>query len=380
MISATYLRGAIAHTIARARALVEIAQQSPALELRDLQRTCTTQLNEAVFNLAEAARLLDEKPEAAASVGRIYQTVTESIDRTETLGVFALKNQSDEDIDLNRLLNSICQEISFPLIPPTVSHTSQSYFEISPAFNLLRVPLIEGRFLLQLADLYHELCHPLLSPIGITNPKLDPLAQAFLSLKTARGRELDQARLRGDRRRAGPDHTHRYALWRRCWIETWMEEFICDAFGAFCAGPAYGWTHLHLCYRKSKPRFTVPIATLPSHPDDEARMSVILYVLKRRGFDPEADAIARAWTTFGSAPTAQQRAAFELCYPPDRLDAIAEAAIDAFGACGISGLPEQDQPLVGAAIQDAWSMFWNRPHEYDVWETKARAELQSNLS
>ena len=380
MISTAYLRGAIPNAIARARALVAITQESPALELRDLQRVCTDKLNKDIFRLAQAARLLDEKPSNSASVGRMYQATVQSIDNIERLGVFALKNESEEDIELNRLLHQICVEIGYPLIPPTISHTSQRYFEISPPFNLLRVPLIEGRFLLQLADLYHELCHPLLSPSGITNPKLNALAETFLKLKNDRGREFDEARVRGERRRAGPDHAHRYSLWRKCWIETWVEEFVCDAFGAFCAGPAYGWTHYHLCFRTSQRVFTVPVATPPSHPDDEARMAVILHVLKLRGFEPEAEAISRAWREFAIDPPQRQRAAFDLCYPAETLEMIARSAIEAFDACGLIGLALEDQPLVGGKIQDAWSIFWGAREDYETWEADARQTILTSVS
>lgn len=380
MISAAYLRGAISHAIARSRALVEITQSSFALELRDLQRVCTSILNDAIFRLVAALARLEEQPDAVAAIGRIYQSTIETIDAAERFGVFALKNRSDEDIELNRVLYRICLEIGYPILPPTVSHTSQLYFDISPSFNLLRVPLIEGRFLLQLPDLYHELCHPLLESPGITNPKLDPLSTAFLKLKNDRGRALDQARLRGERRRAGPDLAFRYALWRRCWIESWMKEFVCDAFGAFCAGPAYGWTHYHLCYRTGQSVFAVPQATLVSHPDNHARMSVILHVLKNRGFKLEMEALGRAWDEFASSQSRTKSSAFDLCYPPDCLKEIASASTEAFKACGLIGLPIDDQPLVGRALQDAWAMFWSANDDYEAWETDARGMLRTALS
>lgn len=380
MISAAYLRGAIGHAISRARALIEISQDSSALELRDLQRVCTDQLNAVLFRLVQAQNDLEKGPETAETVGRVYQAMVKKIDDAERLGVFALKNQSPDDIELNRLLDAICLETGYPLIPPTVSHTSQEYFEISPAFNLLRVPLIEGRYFLQLADLYHELCHPLLSPSGITNPKVDPLSQTFLKLKNDRARALDQARIKGERRRAGPDLTYRYALWRRCWIETWTEEFLCDAFGAYCAGPAYGWTHYHLCFRKNPPLYHVPEAAPTSHPDDVARMSVILAVLRQRGFEIEAETISRAWTDYAANTAFKKSTAFDLCYPPDTLNALAQMSIEAFEACGIVGLPTDNPPKIAGMLQDAWHMFWNLAESYETWESNARQSLFAQLA
>lgn len=375
MISAAYLRSAIPSAIARARALIEITQDSATLELRDLQRVCTENLNDAVFRLAEAQRLIEQRPDQAQVIGRTYQAMVQKVDNAECLGAFALKNQSLEDIQLNRLLHRMCAEIGFPLIPPTVSHTSQRYFEISPQFNLLRVPLIEGRFFLQLADLYHELCHPLVSPTGITNPRLDPLSETFLNLKIKRGRELDEARIRGERRRAGPEHAHRYALWRKCWIETWMEEFVCDAFGAYCGGPAYGWTHYHLCFRTNQEILSVPTVVPSSHPNDHARMLVILNVLKLRGFDPEATAIERAWSEFFRLEDRGLPDFYELCYPRACLEHIASSASTAFEKCGVKGLPTDQQPIIGRTLQDAWATFWSPNQDYESWEMGARESL-----
>lgn len=380
MISAAYLRGAIGHAIARTRALLEISQESSALELRDLQRVCTNELNAAVFRLVQAQSALEKGPETVETVGRVYQAMAKKINDAERLGVFALKNQSPDDIELNRLLDAICMEIGYPLIPPTISHTSQKYFEISPTFNLLRVPLIEGRYFLHLADLYHELCHPLLSPSGITNPKVDPLSEAFLKLKTDRGRTLDQARMSGERRRAGPDLTYRYALWRKCWIETWTEEFLCDAFGAYCAGPAYGWTHYHLCFRRNQALYHVPEAAPTSHPDDVARMSVILAVLQQRGFEIEAKAIGRAWADYAASTDFEKSTAFELCYPRDTLNALAQNSVDAFMACGIVGLPTDNLPPIAGMLQDAWHMFWSQTEPYETWESDARQSLVEQLA
>ncbi|RAZ72990.1 hypothetical protein [Mesorhizobium atlanticum] len=379
VIAAAYLRGAISHAIKRARDLIEIAHSAGGLELRALQGKCVGELNNAVTLLAQALESLEASPRDIGAISRTYQAIAKHISDVERLGVFALSNTSSDDADLNRLLTAICMEIRYPLVTPSVSHTSQDYFEISSSFNLLRVPLLEGRYFLQLPDLYHELCHPLVALEGVTNPRLDPLSDAFRKIRNERGVALDGASVRAERRRGGADMTFRYALWRRCWIETWCEEFLCDAFGAFCAGPAYGWTNYHLCFRRGKGIFQVPRTSLTSHPADDARMSVILAVLRQTGCEQDAEAVERAWQDLASDRISGKTVLFDLCYPPEVLQGIASAAVTAFRECGIMGFNIQDPPKISGVLQDAWHMFWSPTTPYDDWEKNARARLLQEI-
>jgi hypothetical protein len=380
VVVAAYLRGAIGHAIKRARDLIEIAQAGGQLEFRALQSKCTDELNEAIISLAQALQSLEATPEKINIIARIYQAKVQQISNVERVGVFALKNASNDDVELNKVLTAICREIRYPLLTPTVSHTSQDYFEISPLFSLLRVPLLEGRYFLHLSDLYHELCHPLLALHGSTNPRLDALSEAFRLIKNERGVTLDRAAVRVERRRGSPDMAYRYAIWRRCWVETWCEEFLCDAFGAFCAGPAFGWTNLHLCvnrtsFQSNGKLFHTPMDRPSSHPADDARMSVILHVLEEIGCQPEAQAISRAWQEFIASSNSQRNAHFDICYPAEALSSLAKKAVAAFRACGMIGLDiEKPQPISGM-LQSAWEIFWSPTQSYDAWEKDARAEL-----
>lgn len=380
MMLNTYLVGAVEDAIARARQLVEIAQDCKVKEMNSLRQICVSQLKDAIFKLVGVARALSDHPSNLGAATRVFQAMVAEIDEVERVGCFALKNPSDEDVELNRVLTAICGEIGYPLLEPTVSHTSQGYFEISTKFNLLRVPLIEGRFFLHLPDLYHELCHPMLAPDALTTPKLDPLRQAFLKQKISRGKALDEAILRGERRRSVEELGHRYGIWRRCWMEAWMEEFFCDAFGAFTAGPSYGWSHLHLCVRRDLPLYDVPHAHLSSHPANHARMFLILTVLELRSFAPEAEAITRAWAAYAERVSDAKPQTYDLCYPPETLKRIAEDAVSGFQACGLQGLPSHGQPLIGGVLQDAWQSFWTPTTDYGEWEVAEKEKLQASLT
>jgi hypothetical protein len=158
-------------------------------------------------------------------------------------------------------------------------------------------------------------------------------------------------------------------------VETWCEEFFCDAFGAFCAGPAYGWTNYHLCFRTDAALYQVPEQIPRSHPADDARMSVILAVLRQGGHTPEASAIEKAWVDYAISKGFTKPDTYDLCYPNAALVELASTARASFEACGLAGFSQGQPEAVAGTLQDAWHMFWNQTTDYEEWETAARETL-----
>ena len=64
--------------------------------------------------------------------------------------LLVVRRAHEDDHILNAVLETIRQEIKYPLVRPVVSGLSQQYFWIHPELNLLCVPLTEGQFLLHL--------------------------------------------------------------------------------------------------------------------------------------------------------------------------------------------------------------------------------------
>lgn len=358
--------------------MVEEAQACRAVEFRGLQALCESKLEESMLLLVKAQSALADPSRSLKTALRTYRSEVLELKDLERYGVFALKNADREDSQLSNLLHQICGEINYPLSTPVVSHTSQDDFEIVPDYKLLRVPLLEGRFLLRLPDLYHELCHPLMRPLASANSRVKPLSDAFLHLRSERDKELNKLATKNRRRTEGSRFfAARDALWYKCWIETWLEEFICDAFGAYCAGPAYGWCHYSLRFRNPKPFRKAPEHSLSTHPDDHARMLLILAILRTRGFAPEASAIERAWNEIDTKSDERQQAMFDLCYPAHVLEQIADISIQAFSDAEINGLNPDNQPKVVGLLQDAWSYFWtNGEDSFEAWESAALKGFQ----
>jgi hypothetical protein len=192
------------------------------------------------------------------------------LDVLETVAIAALHRAHDDDHRLNAVLETIRQEIKYPLVRPVVSGLSQRYFCIHPELNLLCVPLTEGQFLLHLPDLYHELGHPLLT-VG-NDPVVEPFHRAYLDALTEVLTYIGSEKVKESRRR-GPDHP-RFLLnqWESTWIRFWLTEFFCDLFAVYVVGPAFAWAHLHLFAKRGGDAYDVPMTGVSTHPADAARM------------------------------------------------------------------------------------------------------------
>src|SRR5262245_53984811 len=156
-----YFIGALQQLLERARHLNTRVPRDLEREFHTLVATCQAQVSRIVdtarFLLAEPAiRLPANQPERL----RMFRRAVADLDVVETIGFAAIERANKEDIRLNRLMDRIRLETRYPLLPPVVTSLSQAYFRIFPSLNLLCVPLTEGRFLLHLPDLFHEIGHP----------------------------------------------------------------------------------------------------------------------------------------------------------------------------------------------------------------------------
>jgi hypothetical protein len=266
-----YLAGSIRQCIERVRQLRGIVQTRYPREYDGLRQLCLTKLDQAhiEFKALASERIIDMTIQTPRRV-RAFKRLVEQLNNVEGIGVFALNRASAEDEFLNRLITNICTEISYPLITPVISHMSQDYFHIYPEFNLLCLPLIESRFLLHLPDVYHELCHPLHRNLDL--PTLEAYQNAFKRSLFEKVEHFENEIVAAERLRNQEAHVFQLQLWRTCWVKYWMEEFFCDLFGVLTAGPAYAWSHYHLCVKRGGDPFQTPLMFESTHPADDARM------------------------------------------------------------------------------------------------------------
>lgn len=338
-----------------------------------LLQTCNRELETILHefeSLLKGPMLLEKnQPERL----RRFRRAVQQMSLIESTCVAALSRHDAHDTFLSHLVKQITHEISYPLLAPSVTSLSQNYFHIYPFLNLLFVPLSEGSFLLHLPDLYHELGHPLVT--ARYNPHLKPFQYALWTVLGEVMQYVKEEKQKENRSR-GPQGMSQYLnLWERSWID-WSVEFFCDLFAIYTCGPAFAWSHLHLCAKSNEQAYRVPLNTISSHPADHARMQVMLHGLRMIGFESIAQNIEKEWQALLVASGATPEPEYLRCFPDALLESFAIRAYEGIHASDFKVVsPSTDLPIYNI-LNQAWEVFWQQPDYFPSWEQNAVTELR----
>lgn len=362
-----YFTGSALQLVERARLLRTKIPRNLPRNYDTLAQKCGERLKEIIGQL----RSLVEEPlfqhvKYRPERLRQFRRLVVDLDEVETFAISALDRAINDDHQLNELIGQITREIRYPLITPVITTLSQQYFCIRPELNLLSVPLMEGRFLLHLPDLYHELCHPLLKEQD--DPVVEPFQQYFGRAMRDVLAHLVEEIVKEDRRRGPQQWSFLLPRWKKVWVTYWLEEFFCDLFGVYTLGPAFAWAHLHLAAKRGGHPFEVPTISLPSHPADDARMRAMLQGLSRISFSSHAQKIEDKWQQLLNQSSEKPEPEYHRCYPEKIIQRIAELVYEGVTSirCRIA-TPTTDDP-VHLMLNKAWEEFWHNPEGYVEWE------------
>ena len=304
---------------------------------------------------------------------RQFKRIVAELDTIENIGIATLNRAGEDDHQLNELLDKITKEIKYPLVTPVVTTLSQQYFCIYPGLNLLCIPLAEGKFLLHLPDLYHELAHPIFCTKN--DPLIEPLQHQHM-MATREVLSYTSTQKHKESRRRSPESFYEYlCLWEALWIKFWLEEFFCDLFGIYTLGVAFAWSHLHLVIKRGGDPFEVPLLRPISHPCDNARLKVMLYGLENLGFQQQVKSIREYWKAFLSQINAKPEPEYYRCYPDDLLKTIAEYALLGVKELQCRVATPNTNDVVHDILNEAWTQFWKNPTNYIQWEKQAVSQL-----
>lgn len=283
--------------------------------------------------------------------------------------VVAAINRYDEtdDIRVNKMVQKICREINYPLIPPTVTCLSQEGYRIFPGYNLLCVPLLECDFLLHLPDLYHELGHPLLDLEN--NPKVDKFKSRFGQFYYQVNSHFATL-IEDDIRNNQGVYAQLYQFWQQHWWN-WSIEFFCDLFGVCTLGPAYAWAHLHISAKLGDDPFYVhKTGSYSSHPNNEARMRVLCHALDLLGYSKEKIKIQEQWNNLQNIIPYEIDDSFLLAYPDFLLESCAVEGLEAVKGIGCVVASRDNQNDIFSTLNEAWNLFWLDADAYFKWESE----------
>jgi hypothetical protein len=365
----SYLEGASNQLIKRGKLLLGKIPRNLPRELHLLEQRCRDRIQQVLTDLQQILVELKKSPYARSTTVRLraLRRAVRELDYLETIGIAALNRADlDEEVWLNELLLLITKETQYPLLPPVVISLSQSYFRIHTDLNLVLVPLAEGAFLLHLPDLYHELAHPL--TVYPNDPRVEPLQIELLKVLDCvllyNTEEIEKL----DRRGEYEELKLRVALWNKCWLQFWGFEFFCDLFSIYTVGPAYAWSHYHLCAKRGANPFEVPRRQLMSHPADDARMQAMLRALEQIGFTAEVENIGRRWDELTTISGFKPHSEYYRCYPDHIITRLAQHSLVGTQAIGCTVVGPSTTDGVFQLLNGAWLQFWKDPHSYSVWE------------
>lgn len=308
---------------------------------------------------------------------RRLQALSTMLDRIEWYVLPCLERFGKSDAEQTRILRALLEEAGWKEWSPAVLTWAMRYFSASPTVRVISVCAGEERKLLRLPDVAHEFGH---------------------CLYVARGDELTQSLLvdlflwaAGASSEA--EHKRRDVVLTR-WSEAWLAEFTCDAIGTVLTGPAYGKQHIMLCSRLNLD----PYRSLPSHPADHARATVIRHTLIAMGLEAEAEAFWAAWTALCAAleqPIAEGAPGrpavmgkdFWRPYPSDEngerfVEKVARLTLHCCERLGIT--PYRPGRPAGASVtgllDEAWSRYESDPASYGAMEAGLVAKLLARVS
>lgn len=325
-------------------------------------------LNNDIDNLTEFD--LNEK------VKHLKSTIA-TLDRIENWPVAALSRQSKDDTFLNYLINRICNEINYPLIPPVASCFSQSYYYIIPHYNLICVPLLEADFLLHTADVYHELAHAIIATAD--NPKVEQY-RLRLGGFISHVREHFEKTLISENRKSKNlgGLIELIDNWRYCWVKSWIEEFYCDLFGVYCIGPAYAWAHMHLCLKRGGDPYEIPYYSIIEHPPDNARMDIILLALELLNFNEAKQKISQKWNNYLGICGFDPQPEYFKALPTELLEFCVTSSFEALKVIDVTAANQCQESNFSLLLNEAWQKFHNNPDGYIKWEKEQLQSLKNN--
>jgi hypothetical protein len=312
-----------------------------------------------------------------------FKTLSGKLSEIENVVIAAMSRKASDEEFVNKLLLEICREINYPLQTPVASCLSQKYYHIYPQYNLMCIPLLESEFILHLADIYHELGHPLISMD--TNPKVEPFQKNLGYFNNEVRRYFDEVIKSRELARDIDKDFDPVFVWKDCWLENWSIELFCDLFATFMLGPAYLWSNLHMCSKMSWEVFKVPTFQKTNHPPGEARMRAILYGLELTGFHSEKDEIQKKWNDFKLIIGQKESAEFSIAMPEKLLKSAAEFCLTGARQIGceisVNPIPQKTpaQSKVNFLLNDSWKQFWQNPELFHRWEQKALLDFKKNL-
>lgn len=333
---------------------------------------CTNDIDEKIIILEEF--ISDPKYQVPQNLARKmidFQDVVKYIDYLENQIIAPIHRWDNDDVKFTKLIQKICKEIGFPLIPPVASRLTTKYYWIDTKFNHIHVPLLESEFLLHLPDLYHELAHRL---IAVNN---DPRVFRYQE-RYSRFMDYIDDYFRNEiiswRKNGGDYEANALYTFYRSW-KNWAIELFCDLFAVFTLGISYAWANLHLCIKIGSNPYYTPSYSISTHPADAVRMQAIFKGLEVLGLDKGANEVQKYWKQYLHLSNQSVDQKYKMAYPEILVEKCVSEVYEATKGINCKMYDVKSNNEVGKLIETAWKKFIDNPSGYLEWERGKREAI-----
>lgn len=311
----------------------------------------------------EARRLL--KRDLDTSSYPAYRELTQNLFEIETFELPFLLHHGKAATRATKLCSVLLEGIRWPYEPMLVSTFSTRYYSTYADRKVIALPAGEERRLLGVPDLCHELGHTVYSNASTV------LVGDFLQ-------DL-RAHLRASRY-AMPELTSDFTNVYFSWLESWLQEFVCDLVATYLVGPAFPRQHARLRAMRQPPSPVYEAELDASHPADHARMQACLHLIDASGFDSQAAEVRDVWNEILDASGQEKPDEYELFYPPSLLWRLVDTVT---AGCKELELRPYDveadaQTDIPRLANEAWERLEREPEEYASWEQETLSGLWEN--
>ncbi|MGI8468857.1 MAG: hypothetical protein ACR2N3_10420 [Pyrinomonadaceae bacterium] len=156
------------------------------------------------------------------------------------------------------------------------------------------------------------------------------------------------------------------------WNSSWAEEVACDTMATLMLGASYGWCNLQLCLQSSN-----VFDGGGKHPSDAARTKHILNVLRRCGFNGDAEKIENLWNQYLRI-SGQTISKYYDDYHPDSLFTAVMEDVEQAIKDNNFGITNRSATI--EILEEAWKEFLENTNNFDEWEKKAITRLKKSFT
>lgn len=188
----------------------------------------------------------------------------------------------DPDLHLTRTAAKLWAELNLPGDPPVVVGSTSNYYNTFPTLNIAFTPFSASSSFLTIPDLLHEFGH-------LLHRRYLPLFGSRTAAAINAYRDQLRAKFQQIRQ---PVNASLVVNIEGIWKKRWAEEVACDSLAVLVLGSAYAWCNLLLCIKNAA------VTEFGSHPADMSRTEHLLRVLRRQGFDDDANQIRIVWEAY----------------------------------------------------------------------------------